>query len=560
MKIQLKINVASLGILIAVATAIAVAGVLAIEELSSDLNRKLLSTELDNVVAHLADIQQILVESGVSSVPAYVESAQKEAVQDITSGNQRRFGHLSVVLSPSGSVIVHEDLEPGKHYDLECLPEIMKTPSGVTRCFYRGEEWLLFHKTFPEWNWVVILSASTREMLAMRTAFLRKVVLIIAISLIFGVALLIALTRGMVGPVQQLAKAAMGLSQGRFDTPLPKVRADDEVAELTRAFKFMSESLAVAHRDLERRTRELVAINEDLNIEVADRKKAEANLADLNHRLEQLVEERTRELARKAEELEIANQRLMELDEMKSSFLSAVSHELRTPLTSVLGFAKIIRKEFSRYFKTLSAGDEVLEEKSRRIEHNLEIIETEGVRLTRMINDVLDLNKIESGHLEWDDELLNPGDIVRRVVNFMSGLYSSKPGVELELDIRGNLPELRIDSDRLEQVLINLLNNAYKFTRQGVVTVVCLANGNGNLLIKVSDTGEGIPPEDLEGIFDKFYQGRQGFLQSGSQGAGLGLAISKNIVTHYGGRIWAESELGRGSTFHVVLPAVSPPQ
>ncbi|MBW2358351.1 MAG: PAS domain-containing sensor histidine kinase, partial [Deltaproteobacteria bacterium] len=119
------------------------------------------------------------------------------------------------------------------------------------------------------------------------------------------------------------------------------------------------------------------------------------------HNLEQKVEARTKDLVKKASELEEANRRLKELDQMKSNFLSSVSHELRTPLTSVLGFAKLIRKDFAKFFIPLAQGEEKAEKKATRINENLGIIMREGERLTRLINDVLDLAKIESGRFEW---------------------------------------------------------------------------------------------------------------------------------------------------------------
>jgi PAS domain S-box-containing protein len=290
--------------------------------------------------------------------------------------------------------------------------------------------------------------------------------------------------------------------------------------------------------------------------DITDRKKAEQDLADLNRHLEQLVRERTEDLVNKARELEEANQRLRELDEMKSAFLSSVSHELRTPLTSILGFAKLLHKEFTRNFLPLAPDDPLLVKKGQRIQNNLLIISHEGERLTRLINDVLDLNKIESGSMGWRDERLNMSDIVETAVQSVTGLFSQNPQVGLVSEIDPALPVVIADPDRMQQVLINLLNNAAKFTDDGSVTVRAFPRF-GQVRVEIADTGVGILPEDQNRIFEKFHQSRTAAMGDKPKGTGLGLTICREIVEHYGGRIWVESELGKGSTFIFTLPAAS---
>lgn len=290
--------------------------------------------------------------------------------------------------------------------------------------------------------------------------------------------------------------------------------------------------------------------------DITDRKKAEQDLADLNRHLEQLVRERTEDLVNKARELEEANQRLRELDEMKSAFLSSVSHELRTPLTSILGFAKLLHKEFTRNFLPLAQNEPLLVKKGQRIQSNLLIISHEGERLTRLINDVLDLNKIESGSMGWRDERLNMSDIVETAVQSVTGLFSQNPQVGLVSEIDPALPVVIADPDRMQQVLINLLNNAAKFTDDGSVTVRAFPRF-GQVRVEIADTGVGILPEDQNRIFEKFHQTKTATMGDKPKGTGLGLTICREIVEHYGGRIWVESEPGKGSTFIFTLPAAS---
>ncbi|BDQ33963.1 sensor histidine kinase [Pseudodesulfovibrio portus] len=289
--------------------------------------------------------------------------------------------------------------------------------------------------------------------------------------------------------------------------------------------------------------------------DISDRKKAEQDLADLNRHLEQLVRERTEDLVNKARELEEANQRLRELDEMKSAFLSSVSHELRTPLTSILGFAKLLSKEFGKNFLPLAGDNQHLVGKGVRIRENLAIISHEGERLTRLINDVLDLNKIESGRMGWRDEPLNMNDVISVAANSVSGMFS-QTDVRLLTEIEPELPTIEADPDRMQQVLINLLNNAVKFTEQGSVTLRAFPRF-GQLRVEVVDTGTGIHAEDQSDIFEKFHQTvADNTMVDKPKGTGLGLTICREIIEHYGGRIWVESEVGKGSTFIFTLPAV----
>jgi PAS domain S-box-containing protein len=296
----------------------------------------------------------------------------------------------------------------------------------------------------------------------------------------------------------------------------------------------------------------LTAVSEQVAMAI-ERKSIEEALTRLNEELEDKVEQRTAEIEARKAELEEANRRLMTLDEIKSSMVSSISHELRTPLTSIRGFAKLCAKDFSRYFLRL-AEDEKLSSKGLRIQGNLGIIDTEGERLTRLINDFLDINRIESGKACWNDDTLDPGKIVREAVASAAGGFNASKDVRLITDLHETDRFIHADPDKIKQLLINLLNNAYKFTAQGRVTVA-MREQDGLLNVSVSDTGSGIPEDELGYIFEKFHKSRLGdTVRNQEQGTGLGLAICKEIVEHYGGIIRVESELGRGSVFTFTLP------
>ena len=279
----------------------------------------------------------------------------------------------------------------------------------------------------------------------------------------------------------------------------------------------------------------------------SERKRKDMDLVSMNSDLEDLVRERTKVLVEKAMELKSANARLKELDELKSAFLSSVSHELRTPLTSLLGFSKIIKRDFSRTFMLLAQEDKSMR-LGTRIQSNLDIIGSEGERLTRLINDVLDLSRIESGQEDWRFTEVDMAGAIHRAMASASGLFAPKPEVKLTIRRFDMVPLVHADPDRLHQVLINLLSNAAKFTDYGEVAIDLYLDDRDMVRLTVEDTGRGIESRSIEQIFDKFHQAQKGdTLTEKPAGTGLGLAISRQIVEYYGGRIWAESKLRRGT-------------
>lgn len=278
-------------------------------------------------------------------------------------------------------------------------------------------------------------------------------------------------------------------------------------------------------------------------------------LIGLARELEHRVAKRTGTLARQAEALSAANARLIELDVLKSGFLATVTHDLRTPLTSVLGFAKLARRDFVKEFMPFADVSPRLTKKGMRIAENLRIIENEGARLTRLVNDFLDLSKIEAGRLDWHDRLVAPCEVVRMAVEAVSGEYEQNERLVLVVDVAARLPPLLVDPDRLMQVLVNLLINAARYAREGDVSLSARQLSPERLEFRVTDTGPGIPEDERERIFDKFHQVQRGDTTAGEhQGTGLGLAICKYIVERYGGGIRAEANAPQGTAFVVELP------
>ncbi|MBF0374115.1 MAG: HAMP domain-containing histidine kinase [Alphaproteobacteria bacterium] len=228
------------------------------------------------------------------------------------------------------------------------------------------------------------------------------------------------------------------------------------------------------------------------------------------------------------------NERLKELDRLKDEFISTVTHELRTPLTSIRSFSEILRD-----------NPEIDPEQRQQF---LMIIVRESERLTRLINQVLDLAKIESGNAQWDIVTVDPRDVIRDAAAATGQLFKDKAMI-LRLDLPDEAPVVRTDRDRLMQVVINLLSNAVKFCEagRGEVTVRLLALRDG-VEVCVGDNGPGIPLAAQSKIFEKFQQVGD-TMTAKPEGTGLGLAICRSILNRLGGSIRVESTPGRGATF-----------
>jgi len=247
--------------------------------------------------------------------------------------------------------------------------------------------------------------------------------------------------------------------------------------------------------------------------------------------LEDLVAVRTAEL-------EAAKLKAEESDHLKSAFLASMSHELRTPLNSIIGFTGILLQEM--------AGPMNDEQKKQ-----LSMVKGSSSHLLDLINDVLDISKIESGRLEVHGEAFKIDILLIMTVSSLRP-FAEKKGLTLEYDLEPDLPELHSDKRRLEQVLINLINNAIKFTDEGSIQVVCSRKADA-LSIEVIDTGIGLKEENQSFVFQTFRQVDTG-LNRVKEGSGLGLAICKRLTELLGGTIGLESTEGKGSTFSVLIP------
>jgi signal transduction histidine kinase len=263
-------------------------------------------------------------------------------------------------------------------------------------------------------------------------------------------------------------------------------------------------------------------------------------LAIENASLYRTLADRSHDLQRAYSDLAAAHQELLSVDEMKTNFLANVSHELRTPLTSIRSFSELLLD---------------YEQDANTQKEFLRIISTESERLTRLVNDVLDISRIEAGHMNWTLVRLDVTDLLEDLGRTFGPLIGLA-GQNFDVSLDPELPDVHGDRDRLNQVIANLLNNAMKFTPHGGTIALRASVVGDEIHISVSDTGVGIPAEDHVRIFEKFQQVGN-TLTDKPRGTGLGLPICRDIVTHHQGRMWVESTPGAGSTFTVALPAAA---
>jgi signal transduction histidine kinase len=242
-----------------------------------------------------------------------------------------------------------------------------------------------------------------------------------------------------------------------------------------------------------------------------------------------------------AEELRRLNDRLSQASRAKSEFLANMSHELRTPLNAILGFTELML-------------DELYGEVPPTLREPLTDIQTNGRHLLRLINDVLDLSKIEAGRLELGGGQYSVQEIVDVVHTSLRSLALEK-GLAFTATVPPDIPPAQGDGRRLTQCLMNLAGNALKFTRHGRVDIDVRLDGE-SLVYRVSDTGIGIPKDEVENVFAEFRQVDAAITREYG-GTGLGLSITKRLVEMHGGRIWVESELGKGSTFFFTVPLLA---
>jgi two-component system sensor histidine kinase BarA len=366
----------------------------------------------------------------------------------------------------------------------------------------------------PRLYGVVRIGLTGEQMNEALNRMIGNVVLITITVIVSGILAAVLLIRRITTPLNSLVRVARQVAGGDLTASVePMTR--DEVGQLTAAFGQMTDSLK--ERDL--------AV-----------KQAYQDLEQLTRTLEQRVWQRT-------SELQTANDKLQELDRLKSAFVSIVSHELRTPMTSIKGYVENLLDGLAGTLTDKQTRS------LERVKHNID-------RLTRMINELLDLSKIEAGRMDLNVTPVSLLDMAEEVVESYRAVADEK-SITIRIIPHHPIPRVKGDADKLNRILINLIHNAIKFTPVGgEIRIETQAQGHDSVEICVIDTGSGIPSHELDKIFDKFYRGDSAPVEA--RGAGLGLAIAKNLVELHGGTIRVESALGTGSRFSFTIPIARP--
>ncbi len=333
-----------------------------------------------------------------------------------------------------------------------------------------------------------------------------------------GILLTLIMARLLLRPIEKLAEATETVAKGEL-TQTVDIRSGDEIGDLARAFNQMTHQLKESRGDLEKKVEERT-------------RQLEANVAELS-RARTSTLKMLNELQGAKRELEMVNRELKESDQTKLKFIGIASHELKTPLTAIK--ANI---------------DFILSEKGGRVPDHLksflQTIQRNTNRIQMRMDQMLELSRMKSDRLLFNRESILFSEVIGGYINEIAP-------VEKHLSVQVDAPQglcLYADRGALHDIFINLLSNAFKFTGSGGKISISASQKDRSILLKISDTGMGIPADKLQMIFDEFYQ-----VEGGKHGGtGLGLAIVKRLVEEHGGNIWVESHLGKGSTFYFTLP------
>lgn len=376
-------------------------------------------------------------------------------------------------------------------------------------------------------KWTIIISQEKAETIRPLDIFALGLIMIIILMLILVIPAGSFLGRLISKPIHALSIATEHVTAGDWDYSI-NIKTGDEIEEFARIFSQMIANIKSKQIELQNFSNNLEAKVEERTKELGVSQEATLNILE--------------DLQTSKEALERTNKELMRLDELKSDFISTVSHELRTPLS-------IIKEGISLVLDKIP-GD--VNEKQAKI---LNISKYNIDRLARIIDSLLDISKIEAGKVELRRSLINISEVVRHTADSFEVKIKEK-GLEMRLDIDKASGSVWADTDRITQVLTNLIGNAIKFTPSGRIDISCKDKGDG-VVCSVSDTGVGISKEDIPKVFDKFQQfGRTA--GAGDKGTGLGLSIAKNIIDMHNGAIWVESEPGKGTRFTFKLHKYTP--
>jgi two-component system, NtrC family, sensor kinase len=411
-----------------------------------------------------------------------------------------------------GELIAHPDSNLVlRHTSFASLPQVQEALNGPPTATAEvvtsgrdsnGQEVLSAFQSVDPPGWWVFVEEPTSEAFAPIEAAIWRTVALLIVFLVIAIITSALLARNLVRPIESIQTAAARIGAGGLNQRI-EVKSSDELGALADEFNEMASRL-------------------------------QAFYADLEHQ----VQERTQELEGALAELDEKTRELEAASHHKSEFLANMSHELRTPLNAISGFSQVLRKQLF---------GEINEKQAEYLDDIL----SSARHLLSLIDDVLDLAKVEAGQIELQVAPFSLPEALQRGVVVVRE-RATKGGVRISVSSDPAVNTVVGDERRIRQVMFNLLSNAVKFTPAGGTIDVTAARLDGEVRVSVRDTGPGIAPEDRERIFEEFQQAAAG--KAEREGTGLGLALSKRLVELHHGRIWVDSELGKGSTFTFTLP------
>jgi len=564
---------------------------LSVGALSIYISSYIRNVYIDNISSKLQS-DALVTANQISSI--LLETLDPSEIQTITEINSLLMKSRLTIVDVSGFVISDSEIDSNSMENHANRKEVISSLAGNTGIDIRksetlGQNYLYVAVPIKNGNEIVGVSRASvsLELLESRIAAFRfSIIAITLLTAISAIILAFLVTRYSLKPLKQLAEVAVQLDKGKLNNKI-FIDRKDEIGKISHVFVQLVDRLntEIEGFKLERSTLNAVLTHMTDAVIIVDGsglvqlcnpsaerifnvKKESAvgkSLVEVlrNHQLVELWKECLDSRKQKTMTLEINPNklfvqgiatpmedvfpggvlivmqdltRLRKLEKVRSDFVSNVSHELRTPLASIKALTE-----------TLQEGALEDPPAARRFLSRMEI---EIDNLTQMVQELLELSKIESGRVPLRRLIINSSEIVDRVVERMQ-VQAERLGLTLLTDYPKDLPQVFADPDRIGQVFVNLIHNSIKFTRPGGKIIVHAYSDRGRVVFKVEDNGIGIEPESLQRIFERFYKTDRA---RSSGGTGLGLSIAKHLIESHGGRIWVESEVGKGSSFFFTLP------